>query len=53
MAKGLKALTDFLIGLGIEQIGHTNKTYLAHLIGVYRDLCRSTAFRIPEIEKRR
>jgi hypothetical protein len=33
-----KQLTDFLISIGIEGVGHTEKTYLAHLIGVYRDL---------------
>jgi len=33
-----KHLTDFLRDLGIDGIGHTEKTYLAHLIGVYRDL---------------
>lgn len=38
MAKELKALTDFLIDQGIDRIEHSNKTYLAHLIGVYRDL---------------
>lgn len=32
----MKRLTDFLVGLGIERIDHTKKTYLAHLIGVYR-----------------
>jgi hypothetical protein len=48
-----KALTDFLVGVGIDQIGHTNKSYLAHLIGVYRfmeargcgeELCRAGMF---------
>jgi hypothetical protein len=38
MAKDYKRLTDFLVGLGVEQVGHTNKSYLAHLIGVYRDM---------------
>jgi hypothetical protein len=36
----LKRLTDFLIGHGIDRIGHSNKTYLAHLIAVYRYLER-------------
>jgi hypothetical protein len=36
MDKDSKRLTDFLVQLGVEKIGHTNKTYLAHLIGVYR-----------------
>src|SRR5260370_25837111 len=38
MDKSSKQLTDFLIGLGVEQVGHTHKSYLAHLIGVYRDM---------------
>ena|SRR5579871_2444811 len=33
-----KPLTDYLIKVGIEDIPHTQKSYLAHLIGVYRDL---------------
>ena len=31
-----KQLTDFLVNLGIETVPHTEKTYLAHLIAVYR-----------------
>ena len=31
-----KRMTDFLIGIGIEDIPHTHKTYLGHLIAVYR-----------------
>ena len=38
MDKSFKQLTDFLVGLGTEQVGHTHKSYLAHLIGVYRDM---------------
>jgi hypothetical protein len=38
MDKNWKRLTDFLVGLGIEQIAHTQKSYLAHLIGVYRSM---------------
>jgi len=38
MATTYKQLTDFLLRLGIEDIGHSGKNYLAHLIGVYRDL---------------
>lgn len=38
MSKNLKTLTDYLLNQGIDQVGHSNKTYLAHLIGVYRDL---------------
>ena len=46
----MKPLTDFLLGLGIGDVAHTGKTYLAHLIGVYRlmesqgcdaELCRA------------
>jgi hypothetical protein len=48
-----KQLTDFLVGLGVEKVGHTGKTYLAHVIGVYRlmeaqgcdeELCRAGMF---------
>jgi hypothetical protein len=38
MDKDDKRLTKFLVGIGIEQIPHTHKSYLAHLIAVYRDL---------------
>lgn len=38
MDKDYKKLTDFLVGIGIENIPHTEKSYLAHLIAVYRDL---------------
>jgi hypothetical protein len=38
MENNVKRLTDFLINLGTEQVGHTHKSYLAHLIGVYRDM---------------
>jgi len=49
----LKVLTDFLVNLGIEQIAHTQKNYLGHLISVHRlmqsfgfdeDLCRAGLF---------
>src|SRR5256714_843059 len=33
-----KQLTDFLVSLGTETVAHSNKSYLAHLIGVYRDM---------------
>ncbi len=48
-----KQLTDYLVGLGVEKVGHTGKTYLAHVIGVYRlmqaqgcseELCRAGMF---------
>jgi hypothetical protein len=38
MAHDFKRLTDFLVGMGVEQVPHTHKSYLAHLIAVYRDL---------------
>ena len=38
MHQHFKQLTDFLLGLGAEQVSHTEKTYLAHVIGVYRDM---------------
>jgi hypothetical protein len=50
---GFKRLTDFLVDLGIEKIPHTQKSYLAHLIAVYRlmescgcseELCRAGMF---------
>lgn len=33
-----KQLTDFLLELGSEKVRHTEKTYLAHVIGVYNDM---------------
>src|ERR1700740_2266717 len=48
-----KRMTDFLVALGIEQVSHTNKSYLAHLIGLYwlmeacgctQELCRAGMF---------
>jgi uncharacterized protein DUF6817 len=48
-----KEMTDFLVNLGIEQVAHTQKNYLAHLISVYKlmegagcdeDLCRAGLF---------
>jgi hypothetical protein len=36
MAKKFKELTDYLLDQGVEQVGHTSKSYLAHLIGVYK-----------------
>jgi hypothetical protein len=38
MDKDFKRLTDFLVGMGIDEVPHTHKSYLAHLIAVYRDL---------------
>jgi hypothetical protein len=51
--KDFKKLTDFLIELGIDKVSHTNKTYLAHLVALYRllesegcnsELCRAGMF---------
>jgi hypothetical protein len=48
-----KQMTDFLVGLGIDKIPHSAKSYLAHLISVYRimkengceeDVCRAGLF---------
>src|SRR3954468_12378500 len=48
-----KPLTDFLVGMGVEQVPHTHKSYLAHLITVFRylesqgcstDVCRAGMF---------
>jgi uncharacterized protein DUF6817 len=53
MPATLKQLTDFLTNLGIEQIAHTQKNYLAHLLSVHRlmqaagcddELCRAGLF---------
>src|SRR6516225_537345 len=34
----LKRLTNFFLSLGVDQVQHTHKSYLAHVIGVYRDM---------------
>jgi hypothetical protein len=48
-----KPLTDFLVEMGVEQVPHTHKSYLAHLIAVFRslesqgyprDVCRAGMF---------
>jgi hypothetical protein len=53
MTASFKQLTDFLIAFGVEEVAHTGKSYLAHLIGVYRymkergcseELCRAGMF---------
>src|SRR5580698_4935166 len=38
MDREFKRLTNFLVEMGVEQVPHTHKSYLAHLIAVYRDL---------------
>src|SRR5215469_9654179 len=53
MAPTFKQLTDFMLGLGTEEVAHTGKSYLAHNIGVHRymkdrgcseELCRAGLF---------
>jgi hypothetical protein len=53
MSSNYKHLTDFLVELGIEKIPHSEKTYLGHLVSVYRlmeaegcteELCRAGMF---------
>ena len=53
MDSDFKRLTDFLVEMGVEQVSHTQKSYLAHLIAVYRllksegcseDVCRAGMF---------
>src|SRR5205809_2293883 len=38
MPPTFKQLTDFFLTVGAAQVAHTEKTYLAHAIGVYQDL---------------
>jgi hypothetical protein len=53
MSTQFKQLTSFLVEIGIDAIPHTEKSYLAHLIAVYRyleskgapdDVCRAGMF---------
>jgi hypothetical protein len=53
MDRDLKRLTDFLVRLGIDRVPHTQKSYLAHLIALFRslesqgcpqDVCRAGMF---------
>ncbi len=37
-ATTFKQLTDFFIAAGANDVAHTDKTYIAHAIGVYNDL---------------
>jgi hypothetical protein len=48
-----KRMTDYLVDLGIEKVNHTTKSYLAHLVALYRlmealgcseELCRAGMF---------
>src|SRR5688572_3861222 len=36
MTAKYKQYTDFLVNLGIEKVPHTEKSYLAHLVNLYR-----------------
>src|SRR5207244_5277196 len=38
MPPTFKQLTEFFKTVGADQVAHTEKTYLAHAIGVYQDL---------------
>ena len=38
MEHNFKQLTNFFIEVGADQIPHSDKSYLAHAIGVYNDL---------------
>lgn len=38
MGKSVKEFSEFFKQLGAADIGHSNNTYLAHAVGVYRDL---------------
>ncbi|SRR5579871_31254 len=33
-----KDFTNYLVGMGIDKVDHTKKSFLAHLVGVYRDM---------------
>ncbi len=53
MHANYKQWTDYLVNLGIEKVAHTEKTYLGHLINVYRlmesegcteDVCKGGMF---------
>jgi hypothetical protein len=53
MSEDYKRLTSFLVGLGIDEVPHSNKSYLGHLIALYRlmesvgcdaELCRAGMF---------
>jgi hypothetical protein len=38
MDSNYKRMTDFLVNMGVEQVAHTHKTYLGHLIAVSKFL---------------
>lgn len=48
-----KRMTDFLVRIGVDEVAHTHKSYLAHLVALYRmleadgcaeDVCRAGMF---------
>src|SRR5579884_1328802 len=53
MSHDFKGLTAFLVAEGVDAVGHTGKSYLAHLVALYRmleadgcgaDVCRAGMF---------
>ena len=36
MSSDYKHLTSYLLSAGIENVDHSGRTYLAHLVGLYR-----------------
>lgn len=38
MPRPFREMTDYLVALGTDQVPHSGVAFLAHLIGVYRDL---------------
>jgi hypothetical protein len=36
VTSNFKKLTNFLVELGVDEVAHSNKSFLAHLIGVYK-----------------
>jgi hypothetical protein len=53
MDANYKPMTNFLVGLGVADVPHTDKSFLAHLVAVYRlmesegcdeELCRAGMF---------
>src|SRR5262245_31777323 len=38
MDSSYKQMTDFLVSVGTETVEHSDNSFLAHLIGVYRDM---------------
>ncbi len=53
MGTGLKQFTDYLASVGIDRVAHTNKTYMGHLVALYRlleangcspEVCRAGMF---------